>query len=356
MKSPTSFEFHLPQAGLLRAAVVLLAGLAVAPAAYAQGTVQNLIYLPSNGHWYGRVDARGMSWPAASIQASTFAHNGVDGYLMRPGSQVECDLIRWSLGTTGDNLYWIGAFQVGGPEPVGTWRWQSFEPWDFTSWAPGRPNNNSAPLGMTCTDESVAAAWGYSGIWEDVCPTGSGFYWDYFVAGYVIEFPSADIIITPGESDTASFTIESNGVVPPAFTMQVESPAGTWLDLSGTPTPLSGGGTAAVNMPTPMSAVVVFDGASGDFQVRAKGTNSFETVYSNLETVTVGGPTCDSIDFNGDGFFPDTADIDDYLSVFSGGPCSTGTCGDTDFNNDGLYPDTMDIDALLSVFSGGPCL
>jgi hypothetical protein len=65
---------------------------------------------------------------------------------------------------------------------------------------------------------------------------------------------------------------------------------------------------------------------------------------------------CDSIDFNNDGLFPDTADIDDLLSVFSGGPCSTGNCNDIDFNNDGLFPDTTDIDAFLNVFSGGPCL
>ncbi len=63
---------------------------------------------------------------------------------------------------------------------------------------------------------------------------------------------------------------------------------------------------------------------------------------------------CDSIDFNGDGLFPDTQDIDDFLSVFSGGACST--CGDIDFNNDELFPDTSDIDALLTVFSGGPCV
>ena len=42
-------------------------------------------------------------------------------------------------------------------------------------------------------------------------------------------------------------------------------------------------------------------------------------------------------------------------TVFSGGPCSTGTCGDIDFDNDGLFPDTTDIDKLLSVFSGSPC-
>ncbi len=68
---------------------------------------------------------------------------------------------------------------------------------------------------------------------------------------------------------------------------------------------------------------------------------------------------CDNIDFNNDGLFPDTADIDEFLSVFSGGPCSTAPapgCNDIDFNNDGLFPDTADIDSLLSVFSGGPCL
>ncbi len=71
------------------------------------------------------------------------------------------------------------------------------------------------------------------------------------------------------------------------------------------------------------------------------------------------GPVCDSIDFNNDSLYPDTADIDDFLSVFSGGPCSTAPtpgCSDIDFNNDSLFPDTLDIDALLSVFSGGGCL
>ena len=32
----------------------------------------------------------------------------------------------------------------------------------------------------------------------------------------------------------------------------------------------------------------------------------------------------DSIDFNNDGLFPDTQDRDDFVSVFGGGPCSTG--------------------------------
>ncbi len=68
------------------------------------------------------------------------------------------------------------------------------------------------------------------------------------------------------------------------------------------------------------------------------------------------GSACDTIDFNGDTILPDITDVADFITVFGGGSCSTGTCGDIDFNNDGLFPDTQDITSLLSVFSGGPCL
>ena len=79
----------------------------------------------------------------------------------------------------------------------------------------------------------------------------------------------------------------------------------------------------------------------------------------NLRVVLDPAPVCDSIDFNGDGLFPDTQDISDFLTVFGGGACPTpapGTCGDIDFNNDGLFPDTEDIGALIRVFGGGGCV
>jgi len=64
---------------------------------------------------------------------------------------------------------------------------------------------------------------------------------------------------------------------------------------------------------------------------------------------------CDSIDFNGDGLFPDNQDIQDFFDVFGGGACSTGTCNDIDFNNDQLFPDNADLEAFLRVFGGGAC-
>ncbi|MFO0832680.1 MAG: hypothetical protein U0637_12665 [Phycisphaerales bacterium] len=83
-----------------------------------------------------------------------------------------------------------------------------------------------------------------------------------------------------------------------------------------------------------------------------------DIILGDLQATTgTTGPTCNDIDFNNDDLFPDTADIDDLLSVFSGGPCRPPYLCDTiDFNNDGLFPDTQDIDSFLSVFSGGPCL
>ncbi len=90
---------------------------------------------------------------------------------------------------------------------------------------------------------------------------------------------------------------------------------------------------------------------------RMIATNSCGSATGNAALLTVQASCCDSIDYNNDGLFPDTQDIDDFISVFAGGACSNDpNCGDIDFNNDGLFPDTLDIDSMLSVFSGGACL
>ncbi|HYF14488.1 MAG TPA: hypothetical protein VD971_05370 [Phycisphaerales bacterium] len=93
------------------------------------------------------------------------------------------------------------------------------------------------------------------------------------------------------------------------------------------------------------------DPSSGDFIFSSfGGGNAVYVVRGFAEVIT-----CDSIDFNGDGLFPDNQDLEDFFSVFGGGPCSTGTCSDIDFNNDCLFPDNSDLEAFLNVFGGGPC-
>ena len=83
-------------------------------------------------------------------------------------------------------------------------------------------------------------------------------------------------------------------------------------------------------------------------------------MQSSFSFTVSAGPTCDSIDFNADGVAPDSLDIEDFLSVFGGGPCSNDPfCGnginDIDFNNDGISPDSCDIDIFLEVFGGQQC-
>jgi hypothetical protein len=97
--------------------------------------------------------------------------------------------------------------------------------------------------------------------------------------------------------------------------------------------------------------------ASDSGVYRCRATNSCGLTFSDPATLAVGA-VCDSLDFNNDGVTPDTGDIDDLLSVFGGGPCSTDPtpgCNDIDFNNDGVAPDTEDINAFLRVFGGGVC-
>ncbi len=65
-------------------------------------------------------------------------------------------------------------------------------------------------------------------------------------------------------------------------------------------------------------------------------------------------PACGSIDFNGDGLFPDDNDLVEFLTVLAGGDCSPGnTCGTIDFNGDGLFPDDNDLVDFLTVLAGG---
>jgi hypothetical protein len=105
-----------------------------------------------------------------------------------------------------------------------------------------------------------------------------------------------------------------------------------------------------------------FDVAFG-YDLAGGGANISSTIVWNLPpgysiTSVLGyssTPTCDNLDFNGDGLFPDDADLLEFLTVLAGGECSTGTCNDIDFNNDGLFPDDTDLIAFLTVLAGGSC-
>jgi hypothetical protein len=132
------------------------------------------------------------------------------------------------------------------------------------------------------------------------------------------------------------------------------------FDSSASPTPAQAAVGAEVASATGSLTILLTPIAGQDY-VAATYAGYTDSLYRGptLVVFPTTGPNCDSLDFNNDGVSPDTGDIDDFLSVFGGGPCSTDPtpgCNDLDFNNDGVAPDTTDIDAFLSVFGGGPCL
>jgi hypothetical protein len=71
--------------------------------------------------------------------------------------------------------------------------------------------------------------------------------------------------------------------------------------------------------------------------------------------VTLAPAGCDSIDFNGNGVFPEDQDVVDFFEVLAGGTCPTATCSDIDFNNNGVFPEDQDIVDFFNVLAGGSC-
>jgi hypothetical protein len=67
----------------------------------------------------------------------------------------------------------------------------------------------------------------------------------------------------------------------------------------------------------------------------------------------IGGPTCGTNDFNGDGDIGTDADIEAFFACLAGNCCAT--CGSADFNGDGDLGTDADIEAFFRVLAGGQC-
>lgn len=135
---------------------------------------------PSNGHYYRRVPGVGITWQDAKLAAEQSSFQGRQGHLATLTDQQENDFV-YALGDV--NNYWVGGFQdttaPGYSEPAGGWRWITGEPWVYSNWLVGEPNNTGA-FGAEDFLELLQST-GFGSTWNDVHPSEHP-------RGYVIEF------------------------------------------------------------------------------------------------------------------------------------------------------------------------
>jgi hypothetical protein len=142
----------------------------------------------------------------------------------------------------------------------------------------------------------------------------------------------------------------------PAFTPSLDA-TGTILTIDPS-SPLEPGAYSV----TVLSAVANASGIGLDGELVAGAFPSGDGIVGgqSVWAFSVAAPTCNDLDFNNDGVFPDNADIVDFVAVFAGAACPTDPpvgagCDALDFNNDGIFPDNADIVKFVEVFAGAPC-
>lgn len=123
---------------------------------------------PINGHHYEWINAPA-SWFDASTLAQTSTFMGVSGHLATVSSQQENDFLISSFANDPNGRFWIGGFQnQSNPnysEPTGGWEWVTGEPFIYTNWGPGEPND-SIPTSPPGLNEDGIELFG-TGEWND---------------------------------------------------------------------------------------------------------------------------------------------------------------------------------------------
>jgi len=127
--------------------LALLAGCKQSPTRPAATTCPSGKVKGPTGHCYEAVLAPGLSWYDAKLACESRG-----GHLVTITSQIENDFVFslvsdinafWYLDMYGNGLGpWLGGYQeAGAPEPDGGWHWVTDEPWVYTNWEYGQPDN-----------------------------------------------------------------------------------------------------------------------------------------------------------------------------------------------------------------------
>jgi len=158
-----------------------------------------------NGHFYEAVAAPwGITWSNASVMASNKG-----GYLATITSSNENAFV-FALANQDTNLWyhssanawwgpWLGGFQPPGSlEPAGGWQWITGEPFTYTNWTSGQPNNNG---GGPEDHLQIGGQASRAGTWNDLASTNST-----YAHSFMVEYDS-----NPNRLSPTDLTISRSG-------------------------------------------------------------------------------------------------------------------------------------------------
>jgi len=187
----------------IRACVIAVSILMLSSAAHAT-PVQWTVESGGNGHYYDiiRVPA-GISWTAANTAATS-----ANGHLATITSAAEGlfvytnlvdNSIYWNQEPGGSDLGpWLGAYQASdnGGQASANWVWVTGEPWSYTNWHSGEPNNFTGLLENFLSYKCAPTATCRSAQWNDLPDNVSAF--GTAVLAYVIEWDAPTAVPAPG--------------------------------------------------------------------------------------------------------------------------------------------------------------
>ena len=144
------------------------------------GKVKEAVFNPSNWHYYGVVRVDGINWADADAAAVSRTFAGRQGHLATITSEQEQGFIVDNFPVAAAGCCWLGGFQPNDTlsqdaDPAAGWEWVTGEPFNFTSWAEGEPNDGGG------LEDGVTFDHQNPGNWNDIPRT---FEW----GGYIVEY------------------------------------------------------------------------------------------------------------------------------------------------------------------------
>jgi hypothetical protein len=139
------------------------------------------------------------------------------GHLATFSSEAEWLGMRSQLGTDVNKPLWIGGYQeAGSAEPAGGWRWVTDEPFEYTRWAAGEPNNapHAGGAGEGFMYINGPGQTSSQPDWNDLDNASHG-----LIKGYLLEVDGLNIFTHPNSQtvnsgESVEFKVVAAGLAP----------------------------------------------------------------------------------------------------------------------------------------------